>query len=121
MVKSYEELKQQADVIKNETSDGANTAKRIGTMFEDAIDFTDANIGQSVGLIVTDYKGTPEDTRMSVDARFRKKGSVMTYNPGTGYIMEQYIGTTLLDSEWQKGTNWRPYYADENIQNIADF
>ena len=121
MVKSYEELKQQADVIKNETSDGANTAKRIGTMFEDAIDFTDANIGQSVGLIVTDYKGTPEDTRMSVDARFRKKGSVMTYNPGTGYIMEQYIGTTLLDSEWQKGTNWRPYYADENIQNIAEY
>lgn len=121
MAKSYEELKQQADVIKNETSDGANTAKRIGTMFEDAIDFTDANIGQSVGLIVTDYKGTPEDTRMSVDARFRKKGSVMTYNPGTGYIMEQYIGTTLLDSEWQKGTNWRPYYADENIQNIAEY
>lgn len=121
MAKSYEELKQQAAVIKNETSDGANTAKRIGTMFEDAIDFTDANIGQSVGLIVTDYKGTPEDTRMSVDARFRKKGSVMTYNPGTGYIMEQYIGTTLLDSEWQKGTNWRPYYADENIQNIAEY
>lgn len=121
MAKSYEELKQQAAVIKNETSDGANTAKRIGTMFEDAIDFTDANIGQSVGLIVTDYKGTPEDTRMSVDARFRKKGSVMTYNPGTGYIMEQYIGTTLLDSEWQKGTNWKPYYADENIQNIAEY
>ena len=121
MAKSYEELKQKAAVIKNETSDGANTAKRIGTMFEDAIDFTDANIGQSVGLIVADYKGTPEDTRMSVDARFRKKGSVMTYNPGTGYIMEQYIGTTLLDSEWQKGTNWRPYYADENIQNIAEY
>lgn len=121
MAKSYEELKQQAAVVKNETSDGANTAKRIGTMFEDAIDFTDANIGQSVGLIVTDYKGTPKDTRMSVDARFRKKGSVMTYNPGTGYIMEQYIGTTLLDSEWQKGTNWRPYYADENIQNIAEY
>ena len=121
MAKSYEELKQQAAVIKNEMSDGANTAKRIGTMFEDAIDFTDANIGQSVGLIVSDYKGTPENTRMSVDVRFRKKGSVMTYNPGTGYIMEQYIGTTLLDSEWQKGTNWRPYYADENIQNIAEY
>lgn len=42
MVKSYEELKQQADVIKNETTQGANTASRVGAMFEDAIDFSNS-------------------------------------------------------------------------------
>lgn len=40
MAKSYEQLKQQAAVIKNETTQGANTAQRVGTMFEDAIDFS---------------------------------------------------------------------------------
>ena len=40
MAKSYEELKQQAAVIKNETEVGANTASRVGAMFEDAIDFS---------------------------------------------------------------------------------
>ena len=40
MAKSYEELKRQAAVIKNETEVGANTANRVGAMFEDAIDFS---------------------------------------------------------------------------------
>ena len=40
MAKSYEQLKQQAAVIKNETTQGANTASRVGAMFEDAIDFS---------------------------------------------------------------------------------
>lgn len=40
MAKSYEQLKQQAAVIKNETTQGANTAQRVGTMFEDSIDFS---------------------------------------------------------------------------------
>lgn len=40
MTKSYGELKQQAAVIKNETTQGANTASRVGAMFEDAIDFS---------------------------------------------------------------------------------
>lgn len=121
MAKSYEELKRQAAVIKNETADGANTASRIGTMFEDTVDFLDANISQNKGFSVADYKGTPELTRLSIDAKYRVKGAIISYNPGTGYIMEQYIGTTLLDSEWQKGNNWLPYYADENIQNIAEY
>lgn len=42
MAKSYEELKQQAAVIKNETEVGANTANRVGTMFEDGIDFSNS-------------------------------------------------------------------------------
>lgn len=40
MAKSYEQLKQQAAVIKNETTQGANTASRVGAMFEDVIDFS---------------------------------------------------------------------------------
>lgn len=42
MAKSYEELKRQAAVIKNETEVGANTANRVGTMFEDGIDFSNS-------------------------------------------------------------------------------
>lgn len=42
MAKSYEQLKQQAAVIKNETEVGANTANRVGTMFEDGIDFSNS-------------------------------------------------------------------------------
>ena len=42
MAKSYEELKKQAAVIKNETEVGANTANRVGIMFEDGIDFSNS-------------------------------------------------------------------------------
>ena len=38
MAKTFEELKAQADQIKNETAKGANTAQRVGQMLLDVID-----------------------------------------------------------------------------------
>lgn len=64
MAKSYEELKQQAAVIKNEKEKGANTAQRIGTMFEDLTDFANEQTGGSggggVGKVDPNSDGTGE-------------------------------------------------------------
>lgn len=38
MAKGFDVLKEQANVIKNEVEDGANTASRVGGMFEDIVD-----------------------------------------------------------------------------------
>ena len=38
MAKEFDVLKEQANVIKNEVEDGANTASRVGGMFEDIVD-----------------------------------------------------------------------------------
>lgn len=64
MAKSYEQLKQQAAVIKNEKEKGANTAQRIGTMFEDLTDFANEQTGGSggggVGKVDPNSDGTGE-------------------------------------------------------------
>lgn len=51
MAKEFDVLKEQANVIKNEVEDGANTASRVGGMFEDIVDrmqsgVTEVNVSQ---------------------------------------------------------------------------
>ena len=68
---------------------------------------------------VIPYSNNITDTRLKVLTENRKPGYVITYNPGTGWIEEQYIGTSITDDEWGKNDNWKQTVTNDNIENIA--
>lgn len=147
MAKTYEVLQAQADVIKNETVQGANTADRVGQMFKDTLEFANeaketadtansvaneakkvadtaaedisaletdvTKIKQNVGeleenesLLILEYKGTDNATRMSVPHDKRKKGLKITYSAIEGWKTEQYVGINTDDASWGNISNW---------------
>lgn len=89
MAKSYEELKRQAAVIKNETVQGANTAQRVGTMFEDGIDFSNSilAIANTASENAASAQQTANAAQQSADVTAANCGFVVAigYNGGTLY------------------------------------
>ena len=69
---------------------------------------------------VLEYEINIATTRLKVDEKNRKGGYMITYNPGTGWIKEQYIGLSVTNEEWIKDENWKAEVLDENIQAIAE-
>lgn len=69
---------------------------------------------------VLEYEVNIATTRLKVKENNRKGGYMITYNPGTGWIKEQYIGTAVTNEEWIKDENWKAEILDENIQAIAE-
>lgn len=69
---------------------------------------------------VLEYEVNIATTRLKVKENNRKGGYMITYNPGTGWIKEQYIGTAVTNEEWIKDENWKAEVLDENIQAIAE-
>ena len=57
--------------------------------------------------IKCEWKGTTIDTRKSVPLFLRKSGLFITYNNGTKYITECFIGNNINDENaWIENSNW---------------
>lgn len=57
--------------------------------------------------IKCEWKGTTIDTRKSVPLFLRKSGLFITYNNGTKYITEFFIGNNINDEDaWIENSNW---------------
>lgn len=57
--------------------------------------------------IKCEWKGTTIDTRKSVPLFLRKSGLFITYNNGTKYITEFFIGNNINDENaWIENSNW---------------
>lgn len=69
---------------------------------------------------VLEYEINIATTRLKVDEKSRKGGYMITYNPGTGWIKEQYIGELTDNEEWIKDENWEITLEDSGIQAIAE-
>lgn len=69
---------------------------------------------------VLEYETSIATTRLKVSEDNRKGGYMITYNAGTGWIKEQYIGELTDNEEWIKDENWKAEVLDENIQAIAE-
>lgn len=69
---------------------------------------------------ILEYEVNIATTRLKVIEGNRKAGYMITYNPGTGWIKEQYIGLSVTNEEWIKDENWKAEVLDENIQAIAE-
>lgn len=53
-----------------------------------------------------DYTTDKATTRKLVPLKNRYQGMVITYNPGDGVIIEQYMDSRVSDTEWAKDDNW---------------
>lgn len=109
MAKEFDVLKEQANVIKNEVEDGANTASRVGGMFEDIVDrmqsgVTEVNVSQ---LYPTDgvdggNKYTLETAIAKVGEELRHAGLKVTFLnvEGTTETWEYQGGTFTSAKSW---------------------
>lgn len=76
-----------------------------GGTFTDAGNWERMEYGAS--LLVLEYRGSAEDTRLQVEEELRKPGLVITYHDGTRWVQEQYAGTDTGDSDWKSDMNWK--------------
>ena len=86
----------------------------------EAINNEIARVEKGANYEVLQYEVNIATTRLKVSEGNRKGGYMITYNPGTGWIKEQYIGTAVTNEEWIKEENWKAEVLDENIQAIAE-
>ena len=86
----------------------------------EAINNEISRVEKGANYEVLEYEVNIATTRLKVKENNRKGGYMITYNPGTGWIKEQYIGTAVTNEEWIKDENWKAEVLDENIQAIAE-
>lgn len=86
----------------------------------EAINNEIARVEKGANYEVLEYEVNIATTRLKVSEENRKGGYMITYNAGTGWIKEQYIGELTTNEEWIKDENWKAEVLDENIQAIAE-
>lgn len=86
----------------------------------EAINDEISRVEKGANYEVLEYDVSIATTRLKVEEGNRKGGYMITYNPGTGWIKEQYIGLSFTNEEWIKNENWKAEVLDENIQAIAE-
>lgn len=86
----------------------------------EAINNEISRVEKGANYEVLEYEVNIATTRLKVKENNRKGGYMITYNPGTGWIKEQYIGELTDNEEWVKNENWKAEVLDENIQAIAE-
>lgn len=86
----------------------------------EAINNEISRVEKGANYEVLEYEVNIATTRLKVKENNRKGGYMITYNPGTGWIKEQYIGDLTDNEEWIKDENWKAEVLDENIQAIAE-
>ncbi|MGN1217580.1 MAG: tail fiber domain-containing protein, partial [Phocaeicola sp.] len=110
-------------VVVNDLNGGESTPEQIKVLAAEQGKVLDEKIESArmgANYEVLEYEVNIAVTRLKVKENNRKGGYMITYNPGTGWIKEQYIGTAATDEEWIKDGNWKAEVLDENIQAIAE-
>lgn len=86
----------------------------------EAINNEIARVEKGANYEVLQYEVNIATTRLKVSEENRKGGYMITYNTGTGWIKEQYIGEITTNEEWIKDENWKAEILNESIQAIAE-
>lgn len=73
-------------------------------------------IGSAGGNFILDWSENKQTTRLQVLSKYRKSGLMIAYNnPTNGWINEQYVGTLVTDTEWQKDDNWQQIVSQKEL------
>lgn len=60
-------------------------------------------------------------TRLQVTQRKRKPGVIISYNhPDNGWVNEQYIGSSLADTDWRNDANWEEIIGEIEFDRIVE-
>ncbi len=90
---------------------------------------TDWSNGNNWTIINTDsnskilqWSNNTSTTRNQVNIRDRKLGMEISYlHPNEGWVTEQFIGNSLLDSEWEKDYKWKRIVKFDFINGFNNF
>lgn len=106
MAKTFSQLQEAADLIKNETADGANTAERVGGTIRDIVDKMQSNneLAQTTGSSTT--------TAMSQDAVTKILAGLL---PNQRADNTPYISVAINDGD--SGQNWETF--NRKLDEIA--
>lgn len=80
-----------------------------------------ARVEKGANYEVLEYEVNIATTRLKVSEENRKGGYMITYNSGSGWIKEQYIGELTTNEEWIKDENWKAEILNDSIQAIAEY
>ena len=76
-------------------------------------------IGAGGGNMILDWNTDVATTRNQVLSKYRKPGVQISYeNPETGWINEQYVGTSITNTEWSKDKNWEEIPNQSQLSNL---
>lgn len=80
------------------------------------------NVGSHGGNKILEWNTDVYTTRKSVPLKERKAGMQISYlSPTDGWINEQYVGTSLTDTEWINDKNWQRQINYINTNNKQSF
>lgn len=80
--------------------------KDLGTVSNNNVEELQKQLNKR-GYVVMRYTNSISDTRLAVPMELRKPGLTITYNPGTGWIQEQFIGIDVDDINWKVDGYWK--------------
>lgn len=79
-------------------------------------------IGSSGGNAILEWNTDVATTRKEVLSKYRKPGLQISYEePDNGWINEQYIGTSITDTEWVRDLNWEKTPNQKQIQELLTY
>lgn len=78
------------------------------------------NVGSEGGNKILEWNTDAATTRKQVTLEERKAGMQISYKlNGENWVNEQYIGTSLTDTEWAKDDNWNKISTDLELEVFA--
>lgn len=84
-----------------------------------ATDFAGGAGNSSGGNMILEWNTDVATTRKQVKQADRKEGMQISYKNDSGeWINEQYIGTSVTDTEWVKDANWESIASRSDIDDI---
>lgn len=116
-------LQQLYKIITGETGELINKKTFPATVTQAVFDGITGNrldsILTNINSIFVPFRGTIEDTRLSIPKNSRRNGLIITYKDLSGTTFTQrYIGNNVEDSEWKKSNNWEAWDFNSLLQDV---
>lgn len=105
------------------SADNTWEAGEVLDIYYDGTNYQASNVQGGAGAggnQILEWTTDAATTRLQIAQRKRKEGMIISYNnPNTGWVNEQYIGSSLIDAEWKLDYNWQIITTDNYITRIG--
>lgn len=104
------------------SADNTWEAGEVLDVYYDGTNYQANNMqGSAGGNMILSWNTDVTTTRKSVKQNKRKAGLIIAYNhPDNGWINEQYIGSSLTDTNWGNDANWEQLASSQRVDNLEN-
>ena len=104
------------------SADNTWEAGEVLDVYYDGTNYQASNIQGGAGAggnQILKWDTNAATTRLQITQHKRKAGMIISYNdPVNGWINEQYVGSSLINSEWSKDSNWQEIPNENQIPQL---